>query len=118
MYDRNELVTKVLRVIEEEKLVFFDDIAAFVEPSRATLYNMELHDLDTIKDALDKNKLARKLKMRRNWESLDSAPLQIAAYKLMATDDELEKLNTSYNKNENSGEIAVTWNEVKTYEAK
>lgn len=118
MYDKDRIITDILTAIEQEKLVLFTDISAFVAPSLSTLYEWELDKSETIKSALDKNKVQIKLKMRRNWQSNDNPTLQIAAFKLLANDDELQKLSTSYNKNEHSGEMGITWNEVKNYGTK
>jgi hypothetical protein len=101
-YEVEEIEAEALKAIKENDITFFDDICLYVEPSRATLYNLELDKLDTIKEALRKNKLKIKAKMRKNWQQHDSPVLQVAAYKLLAEDEELKKL--TMNKFEHSGE--------------
>jgi hypothetical protein len=116
-YDKSEIEQKAIEAIKDNELTFFDEICLFVEPSRATLYNLELDKLDSIKESLAKNKLKKKNKMRKKWEDSDNATLQISAYKLLATDEELEKLTVNNNKNQHSGELGIIWKEEKTYEA-
>lgn len=102
-YDKDEVAQQALAAIEENEIAFFDEICLFVEPSRATLYNLELDKLDIIKEALAKNKLKKKRKLKKKWEDSDNATLQIAAFKLIADDDEMARLSTTINKNEHTG---------------
>jgi nitrogen regulatory protein PII len=47
--------------------------------------------------------------MKKEWRKAESNPtLQIAAFKLMASDDELDKLTSNTNKNQHSGQIGIT----------
>lgn len=102
-YNKAEEIENVLRVIEENDLTFFDEISLFVAPNRKTLYEWELHKSDPIKEALEKNKLKKKKKLRRKWEDSENATLQIAAFKLLADDDEMARLSTTISKNEHTG---------------
>lgn len=94
-YKKEDIEEKALEAIKEHRLTFFEEICLFVEPNRATLYNLGLDKLDTIKEALANNKLAAKKKMRNNWVDSDNPTLQIAAYRLYSTDEELAKLTSS-----------------------
>jgi hypothetical protein len=101
-YDKEQVEQEILQAIESQEITFFDDICLYVEPSRATLYNLKLDELDTIKEALRKNKLRIKARMRQKWQKHESPALQVAAYKLIAEDEELKKLTMT--KFEHSGE--------------
>jgi hypothetical protein len=94
-YDKGDIEDKALKVIQENKLVYFDELCLYLQPSRATLYNMGIDKLDSIKEAIGKNRVERKKKMRNKWEESDNATLQIAAYKLIAEDDEIAKITMS-----------------------
>jgi len=95
-YNQEQILQECIEAIEREGLCFFDEIACFVKPDLSSLYNWDFHELDVIKNGLRKNKVAAKRKMKRNWQREDAAPaLQIAVYKLMADDDEFNKLTTS-----------------------
>lgn len=101
-YDIEQVTKDVLHAIKQNEITFFDDICLYVEPSRATLYNLKLDELDTIKEELRRNKLLIKARMRQKWQKHDSPVLQVAAYKLIAEDDELKRL--TMNKFEHTGE--------------
>ena len=94
-YDKAELEAKAIEVIKKEKLTFFTDLQIYLEPSLATLYNLELEKLETIKRELAINRLSKKKKMRHKWEDSDNPGLQIAAYKLYADEDELIRLTSN-----------------------
>lgn len=95
-YNREEILQQCIEVIKREKLIFFDDLGEFVAPARSTLYLWELEKSDDIKNALYKNRVATKRKLRNNWTKDEAPPvLQLAAYKLMADNDELAALTMS-----------------------
>lgn len=91
-YDRDKILAQCVEVIEKEKLTFFNDLAIYVEPTMASLYEWEFEKLEILKSALLKNKLATKKKLRNKWEESDNATLQLAAYKLIAEKEELNAL--------------------------
>lgn len=91
-YDKEKITQEILEAIEKEEITFFDDICLYVLPSRRTLYEWGLHNSHDIKEALDKQKMKFKKTMRRNWIKSENATLQISAYKLMATPEELASL--------------------------
>lgn len=74
-----------------------------MDTSRATFYNHGLDKLDTIKDALEQNRINVKKGLRKKWYESDNATTQIALYRLTSTDEELSKLNSQ--KVEHSGEL-------------
>jgi hypothetical protein len=91
-YDRDKILNKCLEAIKKNKLVFFDEISQYVEPDRSSLYNWGFDKLDNIKQALEDNRVSYKSNMRNRWIQSDQPTLQIAAYKLMASDEEFERL--------------------------
>jgi len=94
-YDKDEILQKCIKAIEDHKCTTFEEMCLYVEPSRETLYQWELHKSDIIKEAIGKQKVIAKSKMKKNWQREDAAPaLQIAAFKLMSDDDEFSKLTT------------------------
>ncbi len=87
-YSAKELEKQVLKVIEDNNLMFFDDIQAFVEPSNKTLYNHKLQELQTIKGTLAINRIKTKIGLKKKWRESDNPTLQIALYKLIGTREE------------------------------
>lgn len=94
-YSTDELEAQALEEIVKRKLVFFDEIASYLPCSRATCYNHGLDKLDSIKTALEKNRVDLKAGLRKKWYEGDNATTQIALYKLIGTDDEAHRLNGS-----------------------
>jgi hypothetical protein len=95
MYDKETELENVLKAISDEAICFFEDIELYVGPSKRAMQLWGFHELPAIKDALAKNKVRRKVKMRRKWEDSDNAALQIAAYKLIAEPEEIERITMS-----------------------
>ena len=65
---------------------------------------MLLDKLDSIKDAIDKNKVLTKQTLKQKWSESENATLQIALYKSICTDDERQNLNQSYVDHSTKGE--------------
>jgi len=91
-YNKTDMVKQSLKAIEENDLVFIDEIISFVPFSRATFYNNGLDKLDNIKKALNDNRVKIKAGLRKDWRISKHPVLQIALYRLLATDDEYERL--------------------------
>jgi hypothetical protein len=109
-YDKDEILQKCIKAIEDHKCTTFDEMSLYVAPTRQTLYNWGFDKFDIIKEAICQQKIIAKSRMKKNWQSEEAAPaLQIAAFKLMADDDELEKLviNKSDVKANVNGEMKV-----------
>ena len=98
-YDKEKLYTDVLNAIDIHRLKNFDHIEGFVAPCTKTLYDifpMESDELHAIKRALEKNKINTKVKLVNNWEESENPTLQIAAFKLVATQEERKALSQNY----------------------
>jgi hypothetical protein len=88
-----DLKKKALAAIKKEKLTKIGDIEAFLPVGRRTFYDHKLHEDPDILEALETVAKGKKVRMRNKWEDSDSPALQIAAFKLMADEDELERLS-------------------------
>jgi hypothetical protein len=94
-YNKEEIVKKALSAIEDEECVTIEEVLLFLPISTSTFYAWELEKSEDLKAAINAMKVKLKKKMRRNWRNSDNATLQIAEFKLISTDDERDKLNTS-----------------------
>ena len=73
----------ILKVIKDRKLMRFDHIFGhFTGCSRATAYNHGLDKLDSIKEALEKNRAKGVDYLLQKWIAGDNSTLQIAAMPL------------------------------------
>ena len=104
-YSTQELMEMAIKAINEEDCVTFDEVCLYLPVSRATFYNHELDKMDSIKEAITAKKVQLKKKLRRNWRASDNAVLQIAEFKLMATEDERDALTQSKVKSDNTHTI-------------
>lgn len=92
-YKKEDMIKQCLKAIEENSLVFIEEIIAFVPFSKKTFYNQKLHELHDIKKALEDKRIKIKTTLRKSWAKSDSSStLQIAAYRLLANEDEFERL--------------------------
>lgn len=98
-YDKADILKKAKEAIKKHELTTINEVLCHIPCSESILYETEdwkLEVLEPIKKELDGMKVSLKAKMKRTWRKEDSAPaLQIAAFKLMADDEELNVLNTS-----------------------
>ena len=93
-YDQTEIEQLSIEAINENDLVFIDEIIPYIPCSRATFYNLGLDKLDTIKEALESKRIKIKSKLRKKWYDSDNATVQIALYKLIGTDEESDRINS------------------------
>jgi hypothetical protein len=92
-YSKAKLLKQSLEAIEKYKLIFIDDIIAYLPCSLATFYNHELEKVEDIKKALYTNKIKMKTGLRAKWYKNDHPSVQIALYKLIGTERECNRLN-------------------------
>jgi len=97
-YDKDELEIQALEAIEKHKLFFAEDVIAYLPCSSATYYNHKLEQLESIKTALQNNKITTKVSMRSKWYKSDNATLQMGLMKLIGTEEEAHRLNGSSQK--------------------
>jgi hypothetical protein len=71
-----------------------DIFVHYVDIGRSRFYQLGLDKLDTIREAINANKVKAKHYMRKKWIKSDNPTLQITAYRLIADDDELLRLNS------------------------
>ena len=98
-FDKDDLIDKALKAIKKEKyIVFIQDLMAFLPCSRATFYSLELDKIDTIKEALEQNKVNLKIKLRTKWAEEGNATTEIALYKLIGSEEEGDRINSQKTK--------------------
>ena len=79
--------------IAKNKLVFMEDVCAYVPCSRTHFYSHGLDKLETINEALQKQKVNIKISIRAKLYKDNSATGLIALYKLLGTQEEIDRLN-------------------------
>jgi hypothetical protein len=111
MYNKEELIDKCVKAIIENKLTTIDEAVSYLPCARSTFYFLELEKTDSIREAIDNEKMSMKQKMKRKWLESDAAALQIALMRLICTDDERQKLAMNYSQNEHkiTKPIIIDW---------
>lgn len=104
-YDTKELEEQALEAIKKYRCFFIEDIVAYMSCNRATFYNHGLDKLDTIKDALHKNKVITKSSLRKEWSETGSASERIVLYKLLGTPEEVHRINGSKQEIKHTGKV-------------
>lgn len=93
-----ELQEKALKILEKKKdIYFFGDLAIELGYNRQYLYDIGFSPdkNDTLKTALEENKKTVKRGLRNKWFNNNNPTVQIALYRLIADEEELNRLNNS-----------------------
>lgn len=96
---------EILEVIKNENIFSISDIFAFYKGcSSSTFYNHELEKLESIKRAIEDNKIITKHSLKAKWAESDNPTLQIALFKTICSDDERKQLSQNYTDHTSNGE--------------
>ena len=109
-YNKNDLVKKAIEAIEKHKLFFIEDVVTFLPCSKPTFYKHKLNEVDELKESLEKNKIDIKVSLRNKWYKSENATLQMALYKLLASEDERRRLSMHYIDHTSDGERVTGFN--------
>lgn len=107
-YNPQELEKKALKAIKTHKLMFIEHLVAYLSCSKATFYNLKLHELDSLKKAIELMRISRKTKMLSNWIESEVPSLQIAAMKMISEEHEAHRLNGSRQEIKHKGGVKST----------
>ena len=87
----------ILEAIQKHPIFCFNDIFVYYEAcSRATAYNHNLDKLDSIKEAMFKNRRKGVTSLKAKWLKSENPTLQLAAMRMMCEPDEHRALNQNY----------------------
>lgn len=103
-YKTEDLEKQALEAIEKHNLFFINDLVAYLPCSKQTLYDHKLEQLDSIKKALEANRIKTKNGLRAKWYKSKNAAVQVALMKLIADDEERKKLSQTYTDVTSAGE--------------
>lgn len=97
-YNKEDLIKKSLNAIKKHKLIFIEEVVSYLPCDKTTFYRHECHECNEVKEALEDNKVSEKVQLRKNWRKSKNPALNIALYRLCATDQEIDKISTSKHK--------------------
>ena len=109
-YDIKELEKQALEAIENDKdIAFIEDVVACLPCGKGAFYDHKLNESNSIKSALEKNKIDGKKYLRNKWKDSENAAVQVALYKLLGSDNDRDKLNPNSKVDHNvKGGIKIT----------
>jgi hypothetical protein len=103
-YNRVKIYEQALELIEKKKLFFIEDVVTLLPCNKTTFYEffqVESNELNTIKEALDKNKIDIKNGLRNKWYNGNNPLTQMALYKLIGTEEEYHRIASTKTENKN-----------------
>jgi gentisate 1,2-dioxygenase len=106
-YNKKRIFKQAKDMIVKHKLFFIEDVVAFLPISKKTFYEyypVESDESNELKELLSLNKTELKVSMRSKWYKSNSPALQMALYKLTASQEELKKLSMQFNDHTTDGE--------------
>ena len=98
-YDTKVLKQKAIEAIEKHKLIFIEDICAYIGISKPCFYEhfkVGTNEYNELSDLLEKNKIQLKTAIRKKWFDSDRDTGLMALYKLCSTPEEHRKLQQTY----------------------
>ena len=105
MYKTEDLLNTAIEAIKKNRLIFIEDIIAFLPCHKSTFYEHFPNESDNYKkmfDMLETNRTTLKVSMRSKWFNSNAPALQMALMKLIATPEELKKLSMTFVESENT----------------
>ena len=105
MYKTEDLFNTAKEAIVKNRLIFIEDIIAFLPCHKSTFYEHFPNESDNYKtmfDMLETNRTTLKVSMRSKWYTSNAPALQMALMKLIATPEELKKLSMQFVESENT----------------
>jgi hypothetical protein len=98
-YNKKKLYEQAIEAIEKNNLFFVDDIVAFLPCGKTWWYQnfpADSEEMNNLKRLLDINKTKTKSAIRAKLFKSDKAGELLALYRLIADEDERQKLNQQY----------------------
>ena len=110
MYKTEDLLKTAKEAIIKNRLIFIEDIIAFLPCHKSTFYEHfpnESDDYKTMFDMLETNRTTLKVSMRSKWYTSNAPALQMALMKLIATPEELRKLSMQFVESDNNTKLNI-----------
>jgi len=98
-HDKEKKYKQALKVIKDKGLYLMEEVAIMIGISKPTFYSfypVDSNEFNTIKEALEENKINIKAEIREKLRNGDKAAELIALYKLLSTNDERKALSMQH----------------------
>lgn len=111
-YDKKKILKQTHELIEKHGLLFIEDIVALLPLRKQTFYDMfpvGSDEMDSVKSALEKNRVSMKSNMRQKWYKSDNPTLQVALMKIIANEDEAARLSGNNMVKVETNKMRIVW---------
>jgi hypothetical protein len=111
-YDKKKILKQTHELIEKHGLLFIEDIIALLPLRKQTFYDMfpvGSDEMDSVKSALEKNRVSMKSNMRQKWYKSDNPTLQVALMKIIANEDEAARLSGNNMVKVETNKMRIVW---------
>jgi len=98
-YDTKVLFDKAKEQIKERRLIFIEEVVAFIGINKTTFYDhfpINSNEINELKKLIEDNKIDMKTRMRNKWYKSDNPTLQMGLMKLIATPEEHKRLSQTF----------------------
>ena len=97
-YDREWLIEYAIKAIKENHILTLEELIQHIPIRKSQFYNAEYNKEAEILEALWSEVVKQKVKLKSKMSESDNPALIAMWYKLHATEDELKRLGTQYQK--------------------
>ena len=94
--DKEKTIQAAIGAIEKYGLIFQEELWPFLHIVRSTFFEWNLHKSDTIRDALNNNKIKTKVGLRKKMYDSSNTSDRAMLYKLCGTQEERDILNNKH----------------------
>lgn len=104
MYDRKKIFEQAKEQIVSKRLIFVEEVVAFIGISKPTFYDffrVDSNEFNELRELIETNKISLKTSMRKKWYDSDNATLQMGLMKLIASHEEHKRLSQTFVDSEN-----------------
>lgn len=111
MYDPKDIYERSLKVVKEQKLIYIEDIVAWLGISKETFYRLiplNSNESNAIRDAIAEQRIQIKVALRRKMYNANDTGQTLALYRLVATDKERRALALNYHEMGGDGITPIT----------
>ena len=98
-YDKQVLFDRAKEEIVSKKLIFVEEVVAFIGINKTTFYDhfkINSDEINELKKLIEDNKINLKTSMRKKWYDSDNATLQMGLMKLIASPEEHKRLSQTF----------------------
>jgi hypothetical protein len=106
-YNRQRIFEQAKEQITSKKLIFVEEVVAFLPIAKKTFYEwfpIDSDESNELKGLIETNKISLKTSMRKKWYDSDNATLQMGLMKLIASPEEHKKLSQNFTDHTTDGQ--------------